>query len=311
MKNFITIAVLTILVAFIATSCEKDVTLDIGDVEDKLVVEGYILEGETPFVMLTKSIKNGETINFQTIFDSLFVRGAIVTVTDQSGTTITLAETTMNQLTNTQKATLPEQFLINPIALSFLPVYLDTSNTIIGMVNGSYSINIEYNNEIVTGQTTIPSLSPLDSLSFEKKQDFDSLYTVFVHLGLSGSGNNYVRYLSRRNSEAFYPPGASGANWSDATFQGASYLKLPIERGYPSNYGDVELDELGAFVLGDTVTVMWNNIDRDTYLFWSSIDADGGDTPFSSPVKALSNLEGNALGSFLGYNQTFYTIIIE
>lgn len=310
MRNLIIITILAVFTELISTSCEKDITLDIGDVDGKLVVEGYIINGQTPFVMLTKTIKNGETINFETLFDSLFVRGATVVVTDQNGTSVTLAETTMDNLTPTQMANLPEQFFVNPIALYFLPVYLDTTNTIIGMENGTYNIRIEYEDEVATGQTSIPPLRPLDSLSYKKKDDFDSLYTVFVHLGINGSGN-YIRYLSNRNREPFYPPAASGANWSDATFQGAQYLKLPIERGYPSSYGDVEIDELGAFMLGDTVTVMWNNIDRNSYLFWSSIDADGGDTPFSSPVKALSNLDGNVLGSFLGYNQTFYTTVIN
>ncbi|MCB0539214.1 MAG: DUF4249 family protein [Bacteroidetes bacterium] len=319
MKKILIIITIALLTGILVTSCEKDVFLDVGDVEDLLVVEGYVLKGETPFVLLTNSFPNGQTIDL----DSLFYSGnATVKVTDQSGMEVTLARRTANELTTVQKAYLSEQFLLDPIILYFIPVYIDTSNTIMGIENGTYNLSIEYEDKTLTASTTIPPLRPLDSLTYVKKENFDSLYTVFIHLRMTGSGN-YVRYLTKRNSEPFFPPGTTGANWSDATFQGAESLTLPIERGYPSilvrdSLGNLppgveerpdDISELGAFKLGDTVTVMWNNIDRESYLFWSSIDADGGDTPFSSPVKALTNVTGG-LGIFAGYNQSFYTTVI-
>ena len=49
------------------------------------------------------------------------------------------------------------------------------------------------------------------------------------------------------------------------------------------------------FRKGDTATVKWSNIDNVTYDFFFTLENDGGDSPFSAPIKIKTNIN-NGLG---------------
>ena len=63
------------------------------------------------------------------------------------------------------------------------------------------------------------------------------------------------------------------------------------------------------FEKGDTAFLYWANIDKSTYDFLFSAENDGGATPFSSPSKIISNINGG-LGMWGGYNESTYKVYI-
>ena len=72
MKRFIYIFLIFI-------SCQEEITLDLAQVNDKLVVEGIIEPGFPPYVILTKNQAYFAQID-TTTYSNLFVTDAVVTV---------------------------------------------------------------------------------------------------------------------------------------------------------------------------------------------------------------------------------------
>ncbi|MFN0274997.1 MAG: DUF4249 family protein, partial [Chitinophagales bacterium] len=69
------------LLLFLFPSCEKEITLDIPQPENKLVVEGYIESGLPPFISLTQTVPFYGEINFNEL-DNYYAHDAEVIVSD-------------------------------------------------------------------------------------------------------------------------------------------------------------------------------------------------------------------------------------
>ena len=72
---------------------------------------------------------------------------------------------------------------------------------------------------------------------------------------------------------------------------------------------DVLLVHHGYFWKGDTVQVKFSSIPKTHYDFWRTLENDGGDSPFSAPVKIKSNIN-NGFGIWAGYASRYYTVIV-
>ena len=70
-----------LFLVFSFVSCEKDITIDLPQNEAKLVIEGRIESGSTPFVILSNSVSFFDEINFETLEKSI-VTDAEVFVSD-------------------------------------------------------------------------------------------------------------------------------------------------------------------------------------------------------------------------------------
>jgi hypothetical protein len=95
--------------------------------------------------------------------------------------------------------------------------------------------------------------------------------------------------------------------YDDKLFVGLS-IGLPVERGQPDT-GKFDINIYSYFWKGDTVTVKWGNIDSKVYDFYYTLENDGGDSPFSQPVKIKTNIN-NGLGVWAGYAAQYTKIII-
>jgi hypothetical protein len=83
---------------------------------------------------------------------------------------------------------------------------------------------------------------------------------------------------------------------------------LPVSRGEAPG-AVFDQNTFGYFWKGDTVSVSWSQIDKGTFDFYTSLENDGGDSPFSAPVKVVSNIKGG-LGVWAGTATNYGTIII-
>ncbi len=278
-------------------SCEKNVTVEIPQTEEKLVVEGYIETGTPPIVLLTKSLPFFGEINVNSILQNS-VLGATVII--DNGTIID----TLDQIPG-------------------FGVY--TTTQFVGEVGKSYKLTVISDGKTLTSVTSIPVPVPLDSTWWKVDGQRDSLGFIWGHLTDPDTLNNCYRIFAKRINEyafgentgqikdsIFYPP-VGGSVFEDRYINGKSF-DLSFPRGHATNSDkeDDNNDEDFFFKRGDTIIVKFCSIDRSHFEFWrteeSQVSSNGN--PFGSPQPVHSNISGG-LGVWGGYSITYDTIIAQ
>lgn len=309
------------------SACSKVIDIEIPEQPTQVVVEGSIDINSPPVVVLTKT--SPFFGNVSTDLGSYFVRGAYVTVTASNGATTVLNEFCLQNLnlpqdqvdvilgafgfTNVDSNQIPDVcvYTVPDIANYFL----NGTCSFMGQERTTYALDIVAppfdgaDSIHVTSNTYIPTAIGLDSLGIRphsSPQFQDSMAAVYAFVTVPDTFGNFVRYKTKRNNEPFYKPSTSSV-WDDKLFVGLS-LGLPIERGLRPDE-DYDFNTASYFWKGDTVTVQWSNIDSRTYDFFYTLENDGGDSPFSSPVRIKSNIN-NGMGVWAGYATKYYTVII-
>lgn len=275
--------------------CEKNIDFNLKSSANKLVVEATIENRQAPVVILTKSVGFFSKIS-PDILSQSFVHGADVFISNG---------------TLTHK--LKEYSRTVSQGISFYFYTVDSSNlatAFVGELNHAYSLRIVSEGKEYTSATTIPNVTKrIDSLWWKQAPattDTSKVIVIVKATDPPGFGD-YVRYFTKRNSEPFYP----GLNsvFDDLFIDGTTY-ELQVDPGVDRNVD--RNDSNRFFKRGDTVTLKLSNIDKATYDFWRTMEysyASVGN-PFSTPVKVLSNISGDALGYFGGYASQYRSIII-
>jgi len=287
-----------IILGVLFLSCEKEVDIQPKDAGQVLAVDASIEDGQAPRVILTNSLKYFTTLSITDLTNS-FITGARVMLSD-GNTTQELKEYAI------------------PFGTGNLVFYsTDTalgSSQIVGKLNTSYTLSIESNSKSYTATTTIPNLARvMDSAWWKPAPDNPdnedtNKVVVFVRVTDPKGLGNYARYFTSRNDSAFLP----GLNsvFDDAIIDGTTY-DVQVDRGVDRNQ-ELDIDEYGFFLRGDTVTLKLSNIDKQTYDFWRTWEQNQSNlgNPFGVPVKVLGNISNGALGYFGGYASQVKTIII-
>lgn len=275
--------------------CEKNIDFNLKNSANKLVVEATIENGQAPIVILTKSVGFFSKISPEILSQS-FVHGADVFISNG---------------TRTHKLKEYSQTISQGISFYFYTTDSGSLSTaFVGELNHAYSLRIVSQGKEYTSTTTIPNITKrIDSLWWKQAPattDTSKVIVIVKATDPPGYGD-YVRYFTKRNNEPFYP----GINsvFDDLFIDGTTY-ELQVDPGVDRN---VERNDNNRFFKrGDTVTLKLSNIDKATYDFWRTMEysyASVGN-PFSTPVKVLSNINGDALGYFGGYASQYRSIII-
>lgn len=301
--------------------CTKVIDIDdLPQPKNEIVVEGTIESDAPPFILLTKNSPYFGGIS-ATDLSQYFVRNAIIKVFTSTDT-VQLIEFCSSSLPPEVQAAFVKELGFQAYDTSNIPnvciytvpnifaYYLtgDTTGVFIGKPNTTYNLLIEVDGKTLTSSTTIPGIVPTDPLTWQPHPDAskDSLVSVYINFKDPDTLGNYFRYFTQRNDEPFYSAITSSA-YDDRLING-QFISLPLERGM-SQQDEVDGDTYGYFWKGDTVTLKWTNIDRASYGFWSTLENDGGDSPFSSPVVIKTNIKGG-LGIWCGYGVTFQSIVV-
>jgi hypothetical protein len=285
---------LTVLILFAA--CEKNISFDLKNADDVLVVDAQIENNQAPTVVLTKSLDYFGTLSASQLSAS-FVRNA---------------EVTINNGTVTHKL---KEYAI-PIAPGLSVVYysIDSSNlstAFVGAFNKTYTLNINAAGKTYNAKTTIPALTKFpDSIWFKRapiNPDTNKRVLMAKTTDPAGLGN-YIRYFTKKNRGNFLP--GENSVFDDAIIDGVTY-ELQVDPGIDRN-NRVPFDS-NYFRRGDTVTLKLCNIDKPTYTFWSTWEfaQQSIGNPFSQPNKVLGNISNGALGAFCGYAAWFKTLIAK
>jgi len=298
-KGFLFLLPLVVIVCLFA--CEKEVKIKIKTGDPKLVVEGQIETDNYPFVILTKSIGYFSKIDLATLENS-FVHGAVVKVSDGIST-ITLREYGIDTGFNG--------------ANKFYFYSIDTSDfnalNFRGVAERYYKLTVETEGKLYESTTKIPNIRPIDSLWFRPAGEdtpVDSAVFLMMKFKDPDTISNYYRYFTQRNDELFFSPVNSVFN--DEVINGTTIDSVIVYAGFDRSK-DPNLDSLGYFFMGDTVTLRWCATDKGAYDFFNTYEYSTGTigNPFASPVNVISNISNGALGVWAGYGVCYRGIRIR
>ncbi|MBI1193036.1 MAG: DUF4249 family protein [Bacteroidetes bacterium] len=311
------VVILGLSVLFLA-SCETDITVDLPQAEQKIVVEGSIEPGMPPFILLTRSAPFFGSFDPNNLAE-FFVRDAVITINDGTAD-YTLIELCLSELPEEFQALAAELLGVTEDSLSTFPeiclytVDLFGGSLLLGQPGKTYRVSISVEGETLTATTYLPFPVAPDSIFARPHPDpaVDSLFRLSIRFSDPDTLGNYYRYWTRRYNasrdvdEPFYPGVSSVID--DLFFNGQT-VDFSLDRGQPRSAG-FDQDTYGFFWAGDTVVLKLASIDRPVYSFWSTLEFDAGSGgPFSSATVVSSNIQGG-LGVFGGYGASYDTLII-
>jgi hypothetical protein len=310
-------------------ACTKVVDVNIPQQAQQVVVDGSIETSVPPIILLTKNQQFFGNVNLNNL-NAYFLHGARVKVTGSDGTQTQLIEFCLQDLN--LSASQSSQLLsalgytsvdsasaLNVCAYTVPDIvnyYLNGTCSFEGKEQVTYTLDImspplsgSRDSIHVTSTTTIPKAVGIDSLAIRPDPDpisADSMVAIYVYLTVPDTFGNFIYYKTKEGNQPFYNP-VGGSVYDDRLFVGL-HFSLPLERGTsPDAEFDVNTDTY--FFKGDTLTLKWSNIDSRTYNFYYTLENDGGGSPFSSPVKVISNIN-NGLGVWGGYGTKYYSIYV-
>lgn len=327
------------IISLLLISCQEEITLDLPQSQDKIVVEGSIENGFPPYVILTKNQGYFESIDEST-YNNLFIDADTVKVwyiNDTGGKEIKFLEKIMG-FDSLPPIYTDIEHLTNLVATPEIPYDFSQAGQ-------TYYLEIKWNNQIISSSTTIPEVTPLDCLWVEKSENGakEFQYDIRALYSDPADQNNNILVKSKRVQHFEYKDSLecnvkdrpdfslkiidAGA---DILINGQSfetYFPKPKDSGNPfpdGNYNayhteicDVSIIE-GTLIAGDTlvfkediVLIKYCQIDEPSLKFWRGLIRQVGTNgnPFAEPLNLVSNIT-NGLGIFTGYGSAYYMVPI-
>ena len=279
-KNAFAGSLLAIL--FFATSCQKEIQIDLNSASPQIIIEGSISDR-----LDVDTVKLSQTVNYYSSNEFPGVNGAIVTISDDSGYNEILNETDSSH----------GYYVTRPLK---------------GIPGHTYTLTVQVNGQRYVSVSTMPSPVAIDSLymtynvskprngfvggSQNKNNDttYEAVFTIHDPAGI----NNYYHVVQLYNGVVYN----SISVFSDRFRDGKT-----IE---PT----VRLDTSINVKYGDVFTIELQSIDKGTYDFFRTfrLAAGGSGIGFlsASPGNPISNISNGAIGYFSAYSTNRKSLII-
>ena len=304
-------------------SCQEEITLDLSQAKDQLVVEGSIEAGFPPYVILTRNQGYFDPIN-QNTYTDLFVNDA--------------DSVKVWYYNNGEREIKILQQIPAIDTLNLPPIYTDLNytpgNYNFSQAGRTYYLEIQWNNQLVTSETTIPEPTPLDSLWVEQSETADKDFKCDIRAIYSDPADiqNNILIRSKRlqhyeNKDSLECTTENNPDFtlklvdagSDILIDGQSfetYFPRPKDNGFPTgkynSYRTKECDNGSILEFSeDVVLIKFCQIDEPSMKFWRSLVRQFGTNgnPFSEPMNLVSNIN-NGLGIWTGYGAVYYKVPI-
>jgi len=318
-------------ISIILLSCQEEITLNIPQAQDKIVVEGSIENGFPTYVTLRKNQGYFESIDSITI-SKLYITDATVSVTREDGEKRNLTLITQSEID------ILESLIGYSVNIPPNIIYIDLEELTspgFSIANRSYTLDIVWNDQSITAETTIPEVTPLDCLWVEKSENEDKEFKYDIRALYSDPAdqNNNILVKSKRvqhyeiNREDTsscetinYPDfslklidAGSDILINGQTFE--TYFPRPKDNGFPTgNYNAYHTKICDGDTLEfkeDIVLIKFCQIDEPSLKFWRGLIRQVGTNgnPFAEPMNLVSNIN-NGLGVFTGYGSVYYKVPI-
>ena len=315
---------LIFIVSLILFSCQEEITLDLPQAEMKLVVEGAIEPGFPPYVILTQNQGYFDEIDIDT-YSNLFVNNV----------------DTVKVWYYKDSGEKEIKFLSKIEGVDSLPtIFTDLSYDFSGnfpyyfsQEEKKYYLEIKWNNQIITAETTIPKSTPLDCLWVEQSETADKDFKCDIRAIYSDPADiqNNIIIKSRRIQHYSFSEDSCKTKdipdfplqlidaGSDILVNGESfetYFPKPKENGFPTGaYNSMREEECSdgntLEIKEDIVLIKFSQIDEASLKFWRGLIRQRGTNgnPFSEPKNLVSNINGG-LGVWTGYSPVYYKVPI-
>ena len=273
---------LLFLFILMVTSCSKD---DFGErsTESKIVVEGWIEEGDYAQVLLSSSIPVTDVIDSTNVLNHV-IRSAKITISDGETSEVLRVKNDKNRV----------------------PPFVYYGSTLKGEAGKEYSLKIEYLNRVVEATTKIPKSVAIKSAEYVKKVDSDTTGYVFVKFDDPLNEKNYYQIATRiEGEEPIFVPSFYG-NLDDKNFS-TTAVSVQINRGvllFPKT------KFTPYFADGDLIHVKLRTQNKEALDFWNSwqneiVNSRNPIYPANTSLK--SNIKGG-IGIWAGYGQSFVIV---
>lgn len=271
--------ILLFLVALI--SCNKD---DFGKeikVDSKIVVEGWIEEGDVAQVILSRSIPINADIDSTTILNHI-IRSAKVTVSDGENEEVLRLRNNNNHI----------------------PPFVYYGTEIVGKVGKNYALKVEYLNKRLEAITSIPNSVSISSVNYVKDSPTDTKGYLFVSFDDPVNGKNFyqIETLLVKHDSLFIP--ALYGNFNDDNFASPK-VTVQIFRGKSFSFEDHSKYK-NYYEDGDLIYVKLRTMSKISFDFWNSWQNEiiNGQSPiFPNTTSLKSNIDGG-IGIWSGYGQS-------
>ena len=301
--------VLLLLLAIIGfASCEKVLDIDVPEGSSGIVFEGYIENGQFPYVIISRSANYFSPIETAAgaIVDALVEADSVFVEYD--GNRVELPKICLSDLTEEQQ----EQALA---ALGFesfptgLDLCINANFSMVGELGKTYTLKAYVEGELYTATTTIGQQVRFDSIWFKDELPVDSNGSVWVNLtDPAATTDFYYLWTENLTQDRGMNPIDGGPSFGDRLFNGEQ-ISFNMYQGSSLANDDGSGEEYWWFQEGDTVVVKLGTIDQGVYEFWESVDAASNLNPFSAPTPVFSNFDNGGRGVWAGYATTLDTFV--
>lgn len=299
--------ILLLLMAIIGfASCEKVLDIDLPEGVNGIVFEGYIENGQFPYVIISRSQNYFDPI--QTAADAIvnsLVEADSVFI-EYDGIREKMDKVCLSELTPEQ-----EEQALELLGFESFPEGLDLCINVefgmVGELGKTYTMKAYVEGELYTATTTIGQQVRFDSLWYKDELPLDSFGSIWVSLTDPGATTDYY-YVWTENltQNRGMAPIDGGPSFGDRLFSGEQ-ISFSIYQGSSLANDDGGDEEFWWFREGDTVVVKLGTIDQGVYEFWESVDAASNLNPFSAPTPVFSNFDNGGRGVWAGYATTLDT----
>lgn len=253
--------------AIIFFSCTKEVDIALKTTDPKIVIEGNITNEPGPYtVQIRKSVNFSDPNQFPAI------TGATVMISDNTGASETLSETSAG-------------------------IY--QTKTLVGVPGRVYTLKVVADGKNFSATSTMPQMVNLDGVEFDLSSSKGNsggpeYSTLPVFTDPTANGNSY-RFLQTVNGK----PDKTYFVLNDNTFNGLKNEQLLFNP-------DAEIKS------GDSVTLEFRCIDKSTYDYFYTLSQFNTDGPYNTtPTNPPNNIKGDvAYGIFSAYTvQTMSAVV--
>lgn len=306
-KNY----VLAFSLLFLASACEKEITIDVPEAEPELVVEGFIETGLPPIILLSKSIGYFAPTDITTL-QNMMVKDADVSI-NLDGQDFELTQVCVSSFPD---SILPYISNVTGLSVQQLKLfnycfYTSINSNLLGQVNKTYTLSINYNEKNYKSTTIIPPPVPLDSIWFKKKNNDSILGIIWAKISDPLGYNAYRIFTKRLGRDENYIP-IWGSVFEDKFFDDKTF-DFYFYRGVRANSDDPadNNSERAYYKEADTIVVKVCSIDQGVYRFVRDMETEiaNNGNPFAAPTTVKSNISGGALGYWGGYGAVYDTIV--